>query len=226
MKTYPNIDYSQRPANYWNEEEILALLLRNVKGRERRKMIRAYYQEGRLQELDETFLRETLSEQERDQLGKIHPMFMGGEYLPDYLNGEVEIARIELQSTTADVISIRARPKRNRIYYRIVDEYDTPFALRRKSSQRPLTLRELVRLIDDTEHPDIGVGLGLCYNEMNAEGLGERESLRHFSRVSSDFYPQLGEHYENVYEDWVEEGLQEGQENSLEPEEEGAPNEE
>jgi hypothetical protein len=34
---------------------------------------------------------------------------MGGEYLPDYEEGDVEIARIELESTTADVISIRVK---------------------------------------------------------------------------------------------------------------------
>lgn len=39
---------------------------------------------------------------------KFHPSFVGGEYLPDYKANEVQIARIELQSTTTDVISIRA----------------------------------------------------------------------------------------------------------------------
>ena len=43
---------------------------------------------------------------------------MGGEYLPGYRRNEVEIVRIELDSTTSDVISLRARPigrKRPRI---------------------------------------------------------------------------------------------------------------
>jgi hypothetical protein len=30
----------------------------------------------------------------------LHPMFMGGNYLPDTDEGEVEIARIEIASTT------------------------------------------------------------------------------------------------------------------------------
>ena len=34
---------------------------------------------------------------------------MGGEYLPDCIAGETEIARIELESTLADVTSIRAK---------------------------------------------------------------------------------------------------------------------
>jgi len=54
----------------------------------------------------------------REGLGAIHPSFMGGEYLPGYRRNEVEIVRIELDSTTSDAISLRARPigrKRPRI---------------------------------------------------------------------------------------------------------------
>ena len=65
----------------------------------------------------------------RNSLGAIHPHLMGGEYLPSYLEGETEIARIELQSTTSDVISIRARGQDGIIHYRIVDEYNGEFIL-------------------------------------------------------------------------------------------------
>ena len=44
---------------------------------------------------------------------------MGGEYLPDLLPNEVEIARVVLKSTTMDVQSIRARRTKHRIIYRI-----------------------------------------------------------------------------------------------------------
>ena len=47
---------------------------------------------------------------------------MGGEYLPPLRKGEVEIARISLESTTDDQISIRARRGRERIRCRVVDE--------------------------------------------------------------------------------------------------------
>jgi hypothetical protein len=211
MKKYSKIDYGHRPASYWADGDVLAALLRNVKGRERREMIRTCYEQGRLGERDEAFLQETLSEEERDQLGKIHPAFMGGEYLPDYAEGEAEIARIELASTTCDVVSIRARRRGKRIHYSIVDEYNTEFELARETSASPLTLAQLVDLIDGSAHPDIGYGLGLCYNEMNADAAGERESLRHFTRVSSEFYPQLSEHYEQVYDEWVAEGEEQEQ---------------
>src|ERR1022692_2397225 len=127
MKKYPNIDYIQRPQSYWYDQDVLATLLRNVKGTQRRRMITDYWKQGRLPELEEELLKDTLSEEARVQLGKIHPSFMGGEYLPDYLDTEVEIARIELASTTSDVISIRAARDPQGIRYRIVQEYDFEF---------------------------------------------------------------------------------------------------
>jgi hypothetical protein len=205
MKWYAGIDYGQRPGSYWEEGDVLSALLRNVKGRERREAIRDYHEQGRLHELDETFLRETLSEEERERLGKIHPAFMGGEYLPDYADGEVEIARIELESTTRDVVSIRAAVKGAGIAYRIIDEYDTEFELGLRHSREPLLLAELIGLIDGSGHPGFGTGLALCYNQMHAGKCG-RGGYRKFTRVSSEIYPQLAEHYERVYDDWVNEG--------------------
>ena len=210
MKQYSDIDYGQRPASYWEDADILTALLRNVKGQERRKMIREYWSQGRLHELDERLLADTLSEEDRDRLGKIHPALMGGEYLPDYRGGEVEIARIELQSTTFDVISIRAMRRARGIAYVIVDEYDTEFELARKTSREPLTLAELIRFIDESQHPEYEPGLALCYNVSNAESyddynLGGREELREFTKVSSEFYPELLDHYENVFDEWVKE---------------------
>jgi hypothetical protein len=51
---------------------------------------------------------------------------MGGEYLPNLMPNEVEIARVTMTSTTMDVISIRARHTKHKIIYRIVDEYMEP----------------------------------------------------------------------------------------------------
>jgi hypothetical protein len=95
---------------------------------------------GKLDQLSDELLRASLSDEARVSLGKIHPTFMGGECLPNYGRQEVEIARIELTSTTSDVISLRARPSGPRIKYRVVDEYQTEFQLPQETSRRPLSL--------------------------------------------------------------------------------------
>ena len=92
----------------------LQAILRNINGRRRREMIRDYYAAGKLEELFNELLKDSLDNDARNQLEQIHPAFMGGEYLPNYGRCEVEIARITLESTTSDVISLRARPARGR----------------------------------------------------------------------------------------------------------------
>ena len=73
---------------------------------------------------------------------------MGGEYLPPLRKGEVEIARISLESTTADQISVRARRVGERIRYRIVDEYEFKYVCHPASSDSPLSLRDLIGLME------------------------------------------------------------------------------
>jgi len=200
---YLNINYQQRPPSYWNDDNVLAALLRNVKGTQRRQMITDYWEQGRLSQLDPEHLGDTLKAESRERLGQIHPTFMGGEYLPDYEPTEAEIARIELASTTADVISIRAARDPAGIRYSIVDEYETVFALPFETSRQPLTLKRLIRFIERAGVPELPDGLAIAYNNYNTESCTRRE-LRHFTTISSQFYPQLHEHFEHVFEDWSE----------------------
>jgi hypothetical protein len=90
----------------------------------------------------------------------VSPAFlMGGEYLPELRVNEVEIARIIKKSTTLDVVSIRARQTKNRIVYKIVDEYpeyEPNYFLAKETSVKPLTLSELIEMIDSA------VEDGLC----------------------------------------------------------------
>jgi hypothetical protein len=202
---YPGIDYTYAPASYWSDADPLAAILRNVKGENRRKMIRDYWENGQLEELDPSLLSDVLDEDARKRLGRIHPSFMGGEYLPNALHGEVEIARICLQSATSDVISFRARPVDGGIAYRVVDEYEEKFVLPIEASERPLTLAEMVRQFDEGGIRNSGWpggGLALGYNLLNAE-YTDFEDLRNFTHISSPFYPQLEVHFEAVFDDWV-----------------------
>ena len=214
MKTYPGIRYDFRPSGYWDDSDPLHSILRNVKGENRRRMILDCAAQGRLEELDENLLKDEVDESVRQSLGRIHPSFMGGEYLPGYFSGEVEIARICLESTTSDVISLRAYPTPScKIGYRVVDEYDATFTLPFRESDGPLTLAELVKQLDEGTMDDPGFpegGLSLGYNNLNA-GSGDVERLRHFTRISSPFYRQLFAHYEKVFEEWVGQKLAEEQ---------------
>ena len=149
----------------------------------------------------------SLDDESRQRLGHVHPHFMGGEYLPSYGRQEVEIARIELASTTSDVICLRARPAGSRISYRIVDEYETEFTLPQQTSLKPFSLGELIRFLGAVEHPGGELswnrfGFVLTYNQCNLEGGADLEDLKDFTSVSSDFYAALASHYRQVIEEW------------------------
>jgi hypothetical protein len=208
FKLYSGIDYDFRPESFWETApDPLAAILRNIKGRRRREMIRDHYAAGKLDELSNELLNESLDEETRSRLGQIHPSFMGGEYLPDYRRREVEIVRIELKSTTSDVISLRARSSGSRIKYRLVDENDLGFFLPQQSSKRPFSLRELISFLDSVEHAGgdpawHAFGFMLSFNEINFEGGSALETLWSFTSVRSDFYPGLASHYNLSIDDW------------------------
>jgi hypothetical protein len=80
IKLYAGIAYDFRPESYWAAaRNPLDAALRNVKGRNRRILIRDYHEAGNLEELDSTLLGDSLDQKERESLGAIHPSFMGGE---------------------------------------------------------------------------------------------------------------------------------------------------
>jgi hypothetical protein len=56
-----------------------------------------------------------------------------------YRRNTVEIVRIEIDSTTSDVISLRARPvgrTRPRIAYTLIDEYEAEYKIRPAQTAR------------------------------------------------------------------------------------------
>lgn len=177
-----------RPATYWPEDSLRVALFGNVKGQVRRRMILDALATGDCPPA--ALLAPGLPEPLRQAVGRIHPMFMGGEYLPDYEPREVEIARIELRSTTRDVISVRAGLEEDGTFcYRVVDEYGTWFALPIRTSEQPLTLGELLQVFEESSCPD-RTGLVMPILDMNAESV-DPDALRGFITVSSEFYPQL-----------------------------------
>jgi hypothetical protein len=201
-------DLAFRPASYWAHDDPVSAIRSGIKGQNRRRMVTDSVGGG----IDPDLLGDALDEGTRERLGGLHPSWMGGEYLPGYLPGEVEIARIVLASVMQDVISFRARRRRPggglRILYRVVDEYlepgDLPWTCRPASSRLPLTLGHMIRLIDGARRPawEYGEG-GLTDAIRDSQEGGDSEDIASFVSVESDFYPGLGAWYDARAEEWL-----------------------
>ncbi len=178
------LDLLYRPASYFWPISHETHAIAAIKGERRRNVIREAYDTNRVSVLDEYYSTPVLHEQDRRALGLIHPSFMGGEYLPNRQETEVEIARINIDSTTSDVTSIYAKPGKNRIYYRVVDEYngDTLNEKRTRSSRQPLTLDHLVEFF---------LGAWSLKDVLDGNDLNLEEAYD-FTHPSSEFYPQFG----------------------------------
>jgi hypothetical protein len=197
------IDYSFRPTSYWRVENLYQIIA-NIKGAERKKQALRLIEGGRLGEASEFLLTDKLSDGDRVTAGKVHPMLMGGEYLPDYEANEVEIARVTMHSTTQDVISIRAYPQRGRIEFRVVDEYNSTFTIEPRCANRPLSLRQLIRLIDNGNSDELGpIGLGIIQINFDCSE-SPAEDFTDFMVFSSEFYPDLRPHYWFATQRWLE----------------------
>jgi len=206
MQEQFNLDF--RPETYWpwlpTEEQMLA----RIKGSVRRATAATVLATGGPAALDPSLFEESLSDEERVAAGGLHPALMGGEYLPDSRPEEVEIARIELASTLLDVISIRARRRGRRIAYAVVDEYETVFSFRPATSAQPLTLRQLIRSIENIEvieqpeaaWPETSGIIAALRNNAVEWDLDDPAS---FVTVSSEIYRELGPHYDQETQEWL-----------------------
>ena len=144
----PGVDLDFRPSSYHADRNPLAAVLQNVKGSRRREMIADFLRGDAppaLGGLAPHLLADTVDDAKRVSLGRINPRFMGGEYLPDYRCGDLEIARIVLDSSTQDVYSLRARRSRpdGPWRYSMVDEYEAAFQL----TELPLPGATLARIV-------------------------------------------------------------------------------
>jgi len=149
MKLLPPTHDDFRPSDGLFSLPAETLLLASVKGASRRALIEQASAEDRLEELHPNFFKVALTEDERAQWGRMHPRNMGGEFLPDRKRTELEIARIAIESTTRDVVSVYARRVKSGFVYRIVDEYsgDTLEGRTQFRRRRQLTQAELVTLL-------------------------------------------------------------------------------
>ena len=201
MPNLEQYDMEFRPKSYWVYDDPKKKVRATVKGTVRRAVAEAALDGDPVGLTDPRCFDEALPDGERDWRGSFHPMFMGGEYLPDRLPGEVEIARVEYQSVTGDVVSVRARWHQGAIHYRVVDEYHdegTMYPVEPTNSELPLSMAEMIGLID---HAEIALYV-VIFNHEN--GTGDPEDVRDFISVSSAFYPELGEWYADTVNEWAD----------------------
>jgi hypothetical protein len=205
---HPDFDLTYRP-DYWRPSDPISVIIANVKGEARHQQILDVLKRRHQiippgVALPEELLQDALSESDRIAWGRIHPAFMGGEYLPDYSRGEIEIARIVLASTTMDVTSVRAHRTRDLgICYRVVDEYETEFRFRPHSSKRPLTLGEMISLVDSIERVEERSERAWVELVREAKYDSDPADVAHFVTVRSPFYPRLEDYYAWRNEQWL-----------------------
>jgi hypothetical protein len=197
----PAIDLEYRPATYFGPNSSQTVLLARVLGFERRELIRQSIEHGI--EVPAPILRSRLSQSLRDYFVSLGPTYLGGEFLPALRPGEIEIARVSLATVTADQISVRATRQRRGIRYRIVDEFGEGAAecpVVPEASEHPLTLEELVGLIDGARDKG-GLVVGhLADHAASSPTVGE---LLSFVRADSEFYPDLHKYFVGRVAAWV-----------------------
>lgn len=194
-----DIDLGFRPKFYFWPLGLETHLLSRIKGAERRAALKMLIDSGRLDSIPDFLAKSALSADERQMLGRFHPAFMGGEYLPDLLRNEVMVARITIASTTQDVTCVYARRGKNRIYYRVVDEYqgDTLSLPSARTSVRPLTLGQLESFF--TRAWSIFDVLEMNFGD---DGYDLDDMQGFVVSVDSEFYPQLAALYRYRIDAW------------------------
>lgn len=175
-----------RPKAYFGPQKLEEHLLSNVPGGVVRNRMREMISTGQEREAQE-LIDEVVNDggEIATYLESIHPMFMGGNYLPGREHGEVEIGRITIESTTYDVTSVYAGRANGKIRIRVVDEYDgdTLVTHPEMETEVPLTMEDFADFF-------LGVWPFIDAVMMNAErDLGEVEllpGLRHVFAAKGD----------------------------------------
>jgi len=143
--TQQAIDLDFRPAGYFRPQPLEDFRLAQVKNSQFRAHLRGLLASERHDEAARILREEGVSDQDCRALQRIHPLHMGGNYLPNPRAGKVEITRIQIYSTTGNVAAIYARRVGPRIRHRIVDEYagETLEGKATRDPVKPLTLGAL-----------------------------------------------------------------------------------
>ena len=196
-----HIDLKSRPISYFWAEDRGIHLSSNIMGAERKAKYERLIAEGKADLIDDWIASPALSAEDRGHFGRMHPAFMGGEYLPHRLSHEVEIARITIASTTQDVTSVYAKLGKDRIYYRVIDEYggSTLEGPSHRTSMHPLTLKQLTDFFLSSW--DLITCLDFNFED---SGYPRREVKRFIVDASSSFYAEFGSLVHQRVDAWLD----------------------
>ncbi len=207
--TTHDYDWDYRPEAYWDSPNAVTA---NIKGTFRRRLIQDAATSGSLDAMPTGVFGNDVSDFDRIAMGMAIPGADSGEYLPDYKQEEVEVVRFTLNSTLCDVISIRARPLKGRITWRIVQ--DNPcgiMRLTRRVSKQPMTFRELTDMLDHIkcEWSDDWITAGWHDSEEACSGgwYSDDDPWAHVAKwnyIESEFYPELQRWLEDRLAAWIE----------------------
>ena len=178
------IDVNFRPKTYFRPQKLERYLISQVKGAVVRDRLERLLAEGRHDELQNILGEEGVPKPALKALGSVHAMFMGGNYLPETEDAEVEIARIELASTTFDVTALFAKFENGQILFRVVDEYegDTLTGPSEMKSEKPLTLGEMT---------DFFLSAWSLIDTLEMSFEADLNGALGFFVAKSDFYPDF-----------------------------------
>jgi hypothetical protein len=187
------INLEFRPETYWPQNPNFEQRLTRVKGETRRNEAREFMR--RSGTVSSALFREAIDDELRLVRSLIDPTLMGGEFLPNRRGRETEIARIGYKTMFSNQVSIRAsRDPSGTIKYRIVDEFGEKYRITRSKSERPLTLGQLIDMIDTVRHND-EIGFVKSAWSQNLEIGVDLITAVTIAEVSSAFYADLGNAY-------------------------------
>lgn len=196
------IDTRYRPSSYFWAADKGIKLSSDIQGAARRGFYERAVALGDQEAARNLMQHADLSAEEHQAWGRMHPWMMGGEYLPKRAQAEVEIARINIASTTCDVTSVYARQGRHRIHYRVVDEYEgmTLNDVCTRTSVKPLTLQQLVDFF-------FGAWNLLDVLDVNFadHGYPRGRTKAFILDASSNFYAEFGDEVNERVERWLDE---------------------
>ena len=209
------IDLDYRPESYFWAYDNNIKLASDIKGAERKELYERALEVGDIDLANSLISVPTLNKEQREAQGRLHPNWMGGEYLPDQDSEEVEIARITIASTTQDVTCVYAKRGASGIEYRIVDEYEGMTLVEPNcTSLLPLSVIELpLSLIELFDYFTSGWDLFDCLeSNFSDNGYVRSEIHRFIVDASSSFYAEFGALVTQRIDEWVDERREEEEE--------------